>query len=131
MRPCAEQQMRGKYLSGAQEVLHTRLASLVPNSGGHLVQVELDLQAKMKHTEHRRTLDTLNNVTKEKDNLLKRYKKMENILKVTSSILPDLQVQKHDYKIRGDLQKNLMSRQQAVRPSPPTAGVARDCAQSL
>lgn len=92
------------------------------------LQVELNMATKMKNTEHRRIQDALVNVTKEKDNLLKRYKKMENIIKVSSAILPGLESQKHEHQMRVYQQNTLLVRQRQVRQSQCNLTAALSCA---
>jgi chromosome segregation ATPase len=59
-----------------------------------LLQAELTVQERMKHSEVLRAQEELQSVTKEKDRLVKRVKKLENVLKVVQFTIPSLEAQK-------------------------------------
>lgn len=58
------------------------------------MQAELTVQDRMKQSKVLRAQEELLSVTKEKDRLLKRVKKLENVLKVVQATCPSLEAQK-------------------------------------
>lgn len=66
----------------------------VCNEGQDELQAELEVQMRLRKTEMMRCCGELTTVTQEKDKLVKRCKKLENVLKVVQSSMPSLQTQK-------------------------------------
>lgn len=74
-------------------------------------QAELAVQDKMKQSELLRAQEDLSSATKEKDRLVKRVKKLENVLKVVQATVPSLEAQKeqqqHNYRRAEDVVRKL------------------------
>lgn len=75
------------------------------------MQAELAVQDRMKQSELLRAQEELSAVTKEKDRLVKRVKKLENVLKVVQATVPSLEAQKeqqqHNYRRAEDVVRKL------------------------
>ena len=75
------------------------------------MQAELAIQDSMKQSELLRAQEELTSVTKEKDRLVKRVKKLENVLKVVQASVPSLEAQKeqqeHNYRRAEDVVRKL------------------------
>ena len=72
---------------------------------------------KLKEAELRRETDVGITISKEKDTLLKRYRKLENVLKVQGAILPSLQNSKDELSLGLERMTALLAKQKAVRPN--------------
>jgi outer membrane PBP1 activator LpoA protein len=89
------------------------------------LQAELEVQLKMKKSEVVRAQQELSSVTKEKDRLLKRVKKLENVLPVTSAVVPSLTAQKEQ------LQLNLKREEEESRKVQDVCTAASSCLSTL
>lgn len=92
------------------------------------VQAELSVQDRMKQSELLRAQEELSSVTKEKDRLVKRVKKLENVLRVVQATVPSLEAQKeqqqHNYRRAEDVVRKLQEvcdslRQHGISTSIP------------
>ena len=63
------------------------------------MQAELEVHLRLRQSELTRSRGELNNATQEKEKLLKRHKKVENVVKVVQATMPSLQSQKDQFCI--------------------------------
>ena len=80
-----------------------------------LAQAELQVQVRIKQTDMRTAQHELKHVTKEKDNLMKRHKKRQNVVKVLQSALPGLHTQKDTLTHDLESSQSLLRKQGEVR----------------
>ena len=80
------------------------------------MQAELEVQLKMKMSEVWRAQEAFKHSTKEKDALLKRQKKLENVMSVLQAVLPGLEAQKSSHNMELERTALLLKRQSDVCP---------------